>query len=114
MCEQCKLREAADRDDYEASALLTMLIRKGHADAVEDDGTVHLDISLSADEMNWLAAWGASNEDVEDADSAEEDTPAEQWEQLESDCRDRFGPGETATAVVTAGGVDAVKPYRPA
>ncbi len=97
MCEACKAREMLDVEDHQASALLHMLIRKAHAEPLESGGA-RVEIGLADSELDWLAAWGAANEDAEDDDPAEESEAAEESEQLEADCRERFGPNEGVPA----------------
>jgi hypothetical protein len=66
-----------------------------------------LRIDLAADEMDWLCAWDTDGQDNEIDDPAEEDTPAEHSENLESDAGIRFGADEgTAVAMVQATGWD--------
>lgn len=95
MCEACNVRKAYEEEDFEASALLLMLIGKLHA-TVDKDGAMDVNIKLTGSESDWLCAWGAANEDMEDgdpaedSDPAEEDSPQEESEQLEADCRIRF------------------------
>jgi hypothetical protein len=105
MCEAC--------EEYrEASALLLMLINKIHA--TQTSGGARLRIDLANWEMDWLCAWGEANEDLEEDIPPEDDLPPEASGQLEADCRERFGPGETATAVVKPGGTLSIEPYEPA
>ena len=94
MYERSKLREASDTEDYEASALLAMLISKARAPPQADGDSVRLTIDLSASDMQWLCAWGADNEDREESEATEEDIPPQASEQLEVDSRYRFGPEE--------------------
>ncbi len=86
MCEACA-------NNHEASELLQMLISKIHAS--NKDGGARLRIDLAESEMDRLCAWDAADEDVEDDDPPEDDGSPEESEHLESDCRVRFGEGET-------------------
>lgn len=99
MCEACALRKMNEDADLQASALLTMLLDRFEMD-VDQYGAVELRASLNPTESDWLCAWGAANEDVEDDDAAEEDMPPEESENLESDSRIRFGAGEGTTVAL--------------
>jgi hypothetical protein len=110
MCEQCAIRELQAHENLEAADLLKMLIDKMHATIGGDGGPVTYEIDLDEADADWLAAWGAENEDKEIDDPTEEEPEAS--EQLEVDCRERFGPGETATAVVKTGGALSIEPYK--
>jgi hypothetical protein len=89
MCSRCDVTRVLDEEEFEASALLLMLINKIHA-AAEEGGGVHVSMDLSDAEFDWLCAWGAVNEDAEEDDPLEEDMPPEESEQLETDSRIRF------------------------
>ncbi|QAY95088.1 hypothetical protein CWB41_04560 [Methylovirgula ligni] len=91
----------ADEAD-EAYALLLMITEKIHAaPIVTESGRVQVVIDLEDREFDWLCEWGTGTEDdeqhdpSEDDDPREEDMPPEHSENLETDSRFRFGPGET-------------------
>jgi hypothetical protein len=114
MCQQCAIREMQAHENLEAADLLKMLIDKMHATVGGDGGAVTYEIDLDEADADWLAAWGAENEDKEIDDPTEEDMPPEASENLESDCRERSGPGETAAVFHKADGSSGIAPYKPA
>jgi hypothetical protein len=95
MCERCA---RLDADEFQATALLRMIISKIHARCDADGAMEFEKIKLTPSEADWLCAWGAENEDMEDADPLEEDTAPEESEQLESDSRIGIEPVETKPA----------------
>lgn len=110
MCRECKLREMHDVTDWEATTILRVLIERAHA---VRPGV--LEIELNETEADWLAEWEAEQADLEESEHAEDDGSPEGSEQLETDCRTRLGPGETATAIANPNGMDsAIETYRSA
>jgi hypothetical protein len=79
------LKKEDQDEDGEASDLLRMLIKKLHATTSDSVDTVHLDMDLTRSEMDWLCAWGAENEDLEQDIPPEDSDPLEDGHDREAD-----------------------------